>query len=67
MVLIKGKREEHLATCGKLDGHNDFDIVVMKWKKISIIVMNANCSQHLRNCPTCKNKWGSIYGVFKKN
>ncbi len=26
----KEKREEHLATCDKLDGHNNFDTIVMK-------------------------------------
>lgn len=67
MILIKGKIEEDLATCDKLDGHNDFDTIVMKWKKVSIIVMNANCLQHFRNCPMCKDKWGSIYGDFKQN
>jgi hypothetical protein len=66
MVLIKGKREEHLATCDKLDHHNNFHTIVMKWKKVLIIVMNASCSQHLKNCPMCKDKWGSIYGDFKK-
>ncbi len=62
MVFIKGKKEGHLATCDKLDGQNNFDTIVMKWKKVSIIMMNTSCSQHLRNCPMCKDKWGSIYG-----
>jgi len=30
------------------------------------IVMSIGCSQHLRNGPTCKDKWSSILGEFKR-
>jgi hypothetical protein len=36
-------------------------------EKISEFVMNVGHSLHLRNSPACKNKWGSLFGDFKKN
>ncbi len=31
-----------------------------------MVVMNASYSQHMKNGPTCKDKWGAISREFKK-
>jgi hypothetical protein len=41
--------------------------VVTKWKKVFMVVMNASYSQHMKNGPTCKDKWGAISRECKKN
>jgi hypothetical protein len=30
------------------------------------LVMNAGCSTHVKNGPTCKDKWNMITSDFKK-
>jgi hypothetical protein len=30
-------------------------------------VINARCSQHIRNVSTCKGKWGALDDDFNKN
>ncbi len=43
LVLIKAKRDEHIAVIDMVHGPNNFETTITKWKKISIIVMNACC------------------------
>ncbi len=50
----------------KVDLRDQFETIVTKWKKTSTVVMNVNFSLHMRNGLACKDKWGSIYGRFKK-
>ncbi len=59
-TLIKAKRDEHIATLDKVNQWDQFQIVVTKWKKIFGIVMSVNYFQHMKNDPTCKDKWGTI-------
>lgn len=60
--LWSSLKEKERNTLQLVISWNNFDTIVMKWKKVSIIMMNTSCSQHLKNCPMCKDKWGSIYG-----
>ncbi len=66
LALVKAKKKEHLTYLDRVDGQDQFETVVSKWKKISEFVMNVGCSIHLRNGPACKNKWSSLFGDFKK-
>jgi hypothetical protein len=43
-----------------------FETVMVKWKKISTIVVVVRHYQHTRNGPTCKDKWGLLTGYVKK-
>jgi hypothetical protein len=51
----------------QVDGCNQFEIVVTKWKNNFKVVMKTSCSEHLKNGPTCKDKWCTITNDFKKN
>lgn len=65
-MLITAKGDEHMASIDKIDGRDDFESAVQKWKKISTKVMEAGHSGHLRNRPACKDKWGVIFGDLKR-
>ncbi len=45
---------------------DEFKIVETKWKKSFVILMSVGFFEHMRNNPTCKDKWGVIFGNFKK-
>jgi hypothetical protein len=66
LALVKAKKKEHLTRLDRVDGQDQFETIVSKWKKISEFVMDVGHSIHLRNGPACKNKWGSLFGDFKK-
>ncbi len=44
LLLIKAKRDEHIAIIDMVHSPNNFETIITKWEKISIIVMNACCS-----------------------
>ncbi len=44
LILIKAKRDEHIVVIDMGHDPNNFETTITKWKKISIIVMNACCS-----------------------
>jgi hypothetical protein len=50
----------------KVDLRDQFETTITKWKKIFAVVMNVDLSLHMKNGLACKDKWGSIYGKFKK-
>jgi hypothetical protein len=56
LVLIKAKKDEHIVVIDMVHGPNNFETTSTKWKKISIIVMNACCYQHLKYNLACKDK-----------
>ncbi len=66
MVLVKTKKEKHLANLDKLDAQDQFGITITKWKKMSKYVMNLGSAIHFKNGPMCKDKWCSIFGDSKK-
>jgi hypothetical protein len=37
-----------------------------KWQKIIEVVNTSGHSLFIRNGPTCKDKWGLVYGYFKR-
>jgi hypothetical protein len=39
---------------------------VTKWKCIIKLVITNGNFEHHHNEPTCKDKWGSLYGKYKK-
>jgi hypothetical protein len=63
---VQAEEVEHKDMMAKVDGQHKFKTIVSKWRKISIMVMKEGCSEHLRNGPTCKDKWSSIASDFKK-
>jgi hypothetical protein len=66
LVLVKTKKEKHLANLDKLDAQDQFEITIIKWKKMSKYVMSLGSTIHLKNGPMCKDKWCSIFGDSKK-
>lgn len=47
------------------DSHDQFETIVLKWKKIHVAMMIVGLSKHMRNGLTCKSKWGTISRKFK--
>jgi hypothetical protein len=37
-----------------------------KMEKVFMVIMNVSYSQHMKNSPTSKDKWGAISREFKK-
>jgi hypothetical protein len=66
-TFINVKREEHVTSLDNVNPCDQFVMMVTKWKKISMMVMNANLSLHMKNDSAYKNKWGSILKEFKKS
>lgn len=66
LILVKAKRDEHIANLDIIDGKDKFETVVTKWNKISTQVMNAWFSTQARNATAYKNKWGAFSRDFKK-
>ncbi len=56
-----------MANIKQVDGHDQFEIVVTKWKNVFKVVMKTSYYEHLKNGPTCKDKWCTIINDFKKN
>ncbi len=65
-TLIKTKWDEHITILYKVDPWDQFQIVITKWKTVFVIIMNVGNSQHMKNDPTYKDKWGAISREFKK-
>jgi hypothetical protein len=49
----------------KVDAWDQFETIVTKWKNDYVVVMFVGHFQHLKNGPTCKEKWSSILVDFK--
>jgi hypothetical protein len=63
---MQNKKEKHGKMMAKVGDQYKFETSVLKWRKISTLVMNVGCSTHVRNGPTCKDKWSTITSNFKK-
>lgn len=66
MALVKAKKEKHLTNFDNVDRQDQFEFVIINWKKISEFVMNLGFKTHLMNGLACKGKWSSIFGHIKK-
>jgi hypothetical protein len=66
LVLVKAKKNEHIASLDIIDGRDKFETVVTKWNKISTKVMNVGFSTQARNGVAYKHKWGVFVRDFKK-
>ncbi len=49
-----------------VDYRDTMETSITKWKHISTFFMANGHSKHFNNGTTCKNKWGSLYGDYKK-
>jgi hypothetical protein len=66
--LINVEKVEHEVSLEIVDLKDNMETTITKWKHISKGVM-ANSQSHYHhhhNIPTCKDKWGSLYGDYKK-
>jgi hypothetical protein len=66
LALIKGKKTEHEASLILVDFRNNMEMSITKWKHISTFFMPNGHSKHFHTRTTCNNKWGSLYGNYKK-
>jgi hypothetical protein len=66
LVLIKANKKKYLANLDKLDAQDQFEITIIKWKKMSKYVMSLRSVSHVKNGPMCKDKWCSIFGNSKR-
>jgi hypothetical protein len=66
LALVKAKQDEHITSLDVDDKQDKFETIIKKWNKISMQVMNVECSNQLKNGVACKDKWGSLVGDFKK-
>jgi hypothetical protein len=66
IALINAKKSKYEANLEVVDLQNDMETSVKKWRRILKIVINNGCYEHHLNIPTCKDKWGSFYGDYKK-
>jgi hypothetical protein len=57
------KKTNHEASLIVVDSKN---MEITKWKHISTFFMANGHSKHFCNGATCKDKWGSLYGDYKK-
>jgi len=49
-----------------VDLRNNMETTIKKWKRIFEVIMANFHFHHHRNKPTYKDKWGSLYGDYKK-
>jgi len=54
---MQAKEVKHEEMMAKVDGQHKLKTTISKWKKISIIVMKEDCSEHVKNGPPCKDKF----------
>ncbi len=56
---------EHEEIMAQMDGWQ-FQTSITRWRNISAIIMKVGCLEHVKNGPTCKDKWSTISSNFKK-
>jgi len=49
-----------------VDSKNNMETSIKKWKRVSTFVMTNGHFEHFHNGATCKDKWVSLYGDYKK-
>jgi len=62
-IYLQDKRGAGLDQVYPID---KFETSMKKWKRISEVVMNAGCYEHLYNDPTCEDKWEFVSCNFKR-
>jgi hypothetical protein len=66
--FINAKKDKNEASLEVVDLKDNMETTITKWKHISKGLM-ANSQFHYHHHysrPTCKDKWGSLYGDYKK-
>jgi hypothetical protein len=63
---VQNKKKKHEEMMAKVGDRHKFETSASKWRKILALIMNAHCSTHVENGPTCKDKWSTITSGFKK-
>jgi hypothetical protein len=66
-LALESKKEKHLANLNKLDAQDQFEITIIKWKKMSKYVMNLGSAIHLKNGLMYKGKWCSIFETKRES
>lgn len=66
LTFMQAKKAEHEEIMAEVDSWDKFQTSVTRCKKISAVIMNVGCSKHVKNGPTCKDKWSTISSNFKK-
>jgi hypothetical protein len=49
----------------EVDDWHKFQTSVTRWRKISVVIVKVGCLKHVKNGPTCKDKWNTISSNFK--
>ncbi len=60
-----GKKNEHNVSLGVVDSRDCFKSTIVKWKKIATLMMGCGHNAHVKNGPTCKEKWTTLYNDYK--
>jgi hypothetical protein len=56
----------HNVSLDVVDSRDCFENTIMKWKKIVALMMGCGHNAHVRNGPTCKEKWTTRYSDYKR-
>jgi hypothetical protein len=62
MALVKTKHEEHLKMLDVVDSCDQFELTMVKWKKISRTMMVVRFSCRCKNGHICKDKLDIVLG-----
>lgn len=65
LAFMQAKKAKHEEIMAEVDDWHKFQTLVTKWRKISTIIMKVGCTKHVKNGPTCKDKWSTISSNFK--
>jgi hypothetical protein len=65
LAFMQAKKAKHEEIIVEVDGWHKFQTSITRWRKISAIIMKVGCSEHVKNGPTCKDKWSTISSNFK--
>ncbi len=66
MAPMNAKPKEHLKQLELVDPRDQFKSTITKWKNVSTFAIASGFSHHVRNGPTCKDKWIIIYNDYCK-
>jgi mannose/fructose/N-acetylgalactosamine-specific phosphotransferase system component IIB len=66
ITVINAKKAEHETSLEVVDSRNNMETTIKKWKHIFEVIMANLHFHHHCNKPTYKDKWGSLYGDYKK-
>jgi len=60
------KKNEHNASLGVVNSRDYFKSTIVKWKIIATLMMGCGHNAHVKNGPTCKEKWRTLYNDYKQ-